>query len=373
MKAFSIIMLVLAISLHGEVRAQSAFSVSLKVLPPLDKEKVGIHYDDGGNHYQEAKPVFTENETLIARPFYSKYATLFISYQGVSKMIWVSEKPARVTMSGAKSPTTPFQLTGLDQAIDVDSLAAKEQIEAYISTEQNSLNDFRARNREWFKSDSLIRMHEEKTAHLYAKKVEFVRSHGSDYYAAWLFRRELAFAPVPVDSLLAAFGAAFSDSLKASFEGKEILLELNGRNLKKGVEAVDFTATDITGLPISLTGYRGRYLLLTFWASWCGPCIEEFPTIKTIRQRYAPEKLEMVFVTLDSDSTKFIEAVRKHGLPGIHVYNDVELLKRYGVTSIPKVYLIGPTGTLLYSRDEQRDINLDYLTKLIGEEMVGTK
>jgi len=139
--------------------------------------------------------------------------------------------------------------------------------------------------------------------------------------------------------------------------------------LKKNVRAVDFEATDILGKTISLKNYRNKYVLLTFWASWCVPCVEEIPAIKSIKTQYSPETLEIIFVTLDADSVKFSNAVKKYELNWTHIFNDVEILKKYGVMAVPQVYLIDKAGTIIYSRAEENDAKLEILTSMLAEKV----
>ena len=139
--------------------------------------------------------------------------------------------------------------------------------------------------------------------------------------------------------------------------------------MKKNVRAVDFEATDILGKTISLKNYRNKYVLLTFWASWCVPCVEEIPAIKSIKTQYSPETLEIIFVTLDADSVKFSNAVKKYELNWTHIFNDVEILKKYGVMAVPQVYLIDKAGTIIYSRAEENDAKLEILTSMLAEKV----
>lgn len=179
----------------------------------------------------------------------------------------------------------------------------------------------------------------------------------------------MVYADYNIDSLIKIYNSSFSDSLKNSFEGSEIVKRLTGRNVKKNVNAVEFTTIDAMGKTISLKDYRSKHVLLTFWASWCVPCVEEFPAIKNFRELYPEDKLEIIFVTLDSDSAKFSNAVKKYDLNWTHVFNDIELLKKYGVLAIPQVYLIDQKGVIIYSREEEKDLKLEVLIKLLAAKV----
>ena len=166
------------------------------------------------------------------------------------------------------------------------------------------------------------------------------------------------------------YESVFSDSLKEGFDGEEISKVLNARSLRKGRQAPDFTAIDINGNTISLEKFRGKYLLLDFWASWCGPCIEELPVIKWIRDNYTVAKLEVISISLDKDTVAFFNAVEKHDMNWIHILNNPEMLKSYGARGIPQVYLIDPNGVIIYSRAAQKDYpHLEKLKKIVLDSL----
>ena len=120
---------------------------------------------------------------------------------------------------------------------------------------------------------------------------------------------------------------------------------------------------------ISLDNYKSKYILLTFWASWCGPCVEEMPTINLMREKYSTDKFEIISVTLDDDLTKFSEAAKKYNMNWKHIFGDKDLVKKYGVIGIPEIYLIDKTGKIIYKREEEKDYKLEYLTKLLAEKL----
>ena len=96
------------------------------------------------------------------------------------------------------------------------------------------------------------------------------------------------------------------------------------------------------------------------------PCVAEFPAIKAMKAKYSDDDMAVIFVTLDADSLKFANAVKKYELNWTHIFNDIDVLKKYGVLSIPQVYLIDRAGTIIYSRAEENDEKLSVLTNLLS-------
>ena len=126
-----------------------------------------------------------------------------------------------------------------------------------------------------------------------------------------------------------------------------------GNNLHPGLEAPSFSQPDTSGKPVSLQDYRGKYLLLEFWASWRVPCRAENPNIKAAYTKYNSNGFEVLGISMDkeSDKGKWLKAIHEDGLP----WQQVSDLKGYGnevfflynVMPIPDNYLIGPDGKII--------------------------
>ena len=120
-----------------------------------------------------------------------------------------------------------------------------------------------------------------------------------------------------------------------------------------GSYAMNFTQKDTLGKPVSLSSFRGKYLLIDFWASWCGPCRKENPNIVRVFNQYRDKNFTILGVSLDRPGArdKWLAAIHKDNLTWTHVsdlkYWDNQVAKLYGVTAIPQNLLIDPQGKII--------------------------
>lgn len=118
-----------------------------------------------------------------------------------------------------------------------------------------------------------------------------------------------------------------------------------------GSTAPDFTQNDTSGSPISLSQFRGKVVLIDFWASWCQPCVMEIPYIKQLWQNHRDQGLVVLSVSLDKSLEAWKVYIRLNDLDWYHVadgnYWNNAVARLYNITSIPSMYLIGRDGTVI--------------------------
>jgi peroxiredoxin len=125
---------------------------------------------------------------------------------------------------------------------------------------------------------------------------------------------------------------------------------IGGRPLAVGDRAPDFALKALDGRELKLDDFRGKYVLLDFWATWCAPCLAEMPNLQAIRDRHADDpRFILIGVSLDDQAASAARMVKalnlswRQGLAG----PDSPVVAAYGATAIPATFLIGPDGTIL--------------------------
>ncbi len=125
----------------------------------------------------------------------------------------------------------------------------------------------------------------------------------------------------------------------------------------------DFSATDLDGKPISLKDYRGKVVLLDFWAVWYGPCIGEMPNVKRVYDTYKDQGFDVIGVSLDTDETRLRNYLKKNNISWRQIFSGQKwrspLAQQYHIQTIPAPWLIARDGTLI-SR-EAKEVKLERL------------
>jgi thiol-disulfide isomerase/thioredoxin len=198
--------------------------------------------------------------------------------------------------------------------------------------------------------------------------MQYIRSHPGSYFSGFLlstYTRRL-----PLDTLQVYY-TLLSNAVKASTEGRKVIeyiyplttdvdfrnknpifgLEFNKR-LNELTSVHEISLKDTSGTLINLKSFKGKYLLIDFWASWCGPCIKNIPALEKLMKKYSTDPIQFIAVSIDTDSIDWKESIKKNRFSGTQLC-DLKgfkgILTEYCkvVTSIPRYVLIDKEGKII--------------------------
>lgn len=139
--------------------------------------------------------------------------------------------------------------------------------------------------------------------------------------------------------------------------------------LAPGAPAPLFDIESLSGSRLRLSDFKGKYVVLDFWATWCGPCKVELPGLRKLQEKFGSDnRFALVSLSLDKDSEvlrKFVEKEKLNWSHGIVVdRTKTDVPKAYGVEGIPAVFLIGPDGKIILSRPRYEQLKRELTNRL---------
>lgn len=179
-----------------------------------------------------------------------------------------------------------------------------------------------------------------------------------------------------------AKAAELVKQLKIDFQGTEFVAALEKREsaqmaakkmqaaLTVGAKFPDFNEKDVAGKPLSIASYKGKVVLVDFWATWCAPCRAELPNVIATYKKYHDQGFEIIGVNLDQDQAKLTGFTKSMNMTWPQFFDGQgwqnKLAVNYGIESIPATYLLDGNGKII-GRDLRGDELTQAVAKALGE------
>ncbi|WP_276484164.1 TlpA disulfide reductase family protein [Paraflavitalea pollutisoli] len=332
------------------MRAQEPFEIN-GTLPPTTG-KLYLGYVNSGVYTRDSAMVTGTTFSFKGSISEPGYATLTLKQEGRAKDrsidFWV--EAGKLTMVC----DSMLKQTVISGGRTNDEQQAYKQWLAPVNLKYKTTLDSLSRTR----NQDTIKMIRERLApyfeELYAAETSFFRAHGDSYVTG--INLSIQMARMPVDTI-EQFYAGLSPRIQNSGNGVLIKTRIDKLRSVDADPAVDFTRVDIlSGKNMSLSPYRGKYVLLDFWASWCVPCRKEHPEMIGLYNKYKNKPIEFIGVSVDHEDDKWRQAVQKDKLPWPQVISNAAagdasgtkpIHTLYEVHVFPTIILIDPAGKVV--------------------------
>lgn len=200
---------------------------------------------------------------------------------------------------------------------------------------------------------------------------QFVRKHPDSYVSAYLLYYKFS-GEGNINKGIALLSILSRQIQQSKYARQLLQLQLNLKSSISGTHAPEFSEPDTSGKILRLTNIKARYILIDFWASWCGPCRRENPVLVEAYKKYHDKGFEILSVSFDQNRAAWINAINKDGLSWLNVSNlddwqNDKVADLFGVNQIPANFLIDAQGQIVGKN--LTGVGLDYvLEKQLGKQ-----
>jgi thiol-disulfide isomerase/thioredoxin len=366
------------------------FDLTLKLDDSIDAKNISCRYYNGRDEVF-INDTFINNSLRLTGRFFSRYVSFHIEYRinngaSFTNEFFIDNTPAKIDLKFQQNePNNKLRYNTIVNAIPIYDTSKNQffkELAFYRAIESEAVSDFWQKNAaEIFRNDSIFGISKTLFKKLNNSTISFLRKHPHDYLSFWYFRKQVVepsltfFAKEKpyLNSLLDTMKNIFSKKIIESAEGqltvKHIynVIAINDPP-KLNTTSPWFKSKDITGRQFSINEYRGKYVLLDFWASWCGPCIREIPFINQLRNEYSTDKLEIIGINDDREIDDLKLAIIKYGINWTNVFDIRKKISNlFGIQAIPVTILINSEGNIIYdSRANESKTKLIELLKRIN-------
>ena len=355
------IIFILLLTLPALTKAQESFTITGKVGIDNAPAKAFLLYRDVKRIVIDSTPVVNGHFKFTGSLQEPTSARLILDHKGVGyaktamsadmNMIFLHKGNIQI-----QSPDSLKRAVFPGSAMNTEYLKYQKTLEAVNSERQQHYSAYQNASPQQRQDSSFLKAYTQKNNELDKRYRELQLAHvkaNPDSYISLSLLKEAAVAIIDVPTISPLFDG-LSERIRLSSYGKEFKAEIEKRRaLSIGQLAPDFTQNDQYDHPVKLSSFKGKYVLIDFWASWCKPCRAENPALVKAYQQFKDKNFTIISVSLDRPGRKedWLKAIETDGLSWTHVSDlqfwDNAVAKLYGIRSVPQNFLLDQTGKII--------------------------
>ena len=269
-----------------------------------------------------------------------------------------------------KDDAHAYQVKGSQESDKIKEFNAFSNV--YGNKNSKLVNEFQMKAQSTKNQDSLLKIYQpvfEKNMDEYSKEVlKFISDNKSSLAA---FYAAMSLDPYKYEQQLVAYADDIKGQFKENASVQQFVRQMAVlKPLSVGHKAPDFTTTGIDGKPVKLSDYKGKYIMLDFWASWCVPCRQENPNVVRLYNQYKGKGLNILGISLDEDKGDWQKAITNDKLTWQHA-SDLKKFegateRLYHIEAIPSNFIIDTQGNIVAKNVTGKNLE-DFLNKTFAK------
>jgi thiol-disulfide isomerase/thioredoxin len=334
----------------------------------LDKTLAYLDYtDDANKHHTDSVNVISGQFTFTGNVETPTFGILYFSGSRIQENFFF--EPGTTSVTGDTSKSTHLSFSGgastalfKEYRLTADSFNRyRDALVPFISG--NKANKDSALHAQYM-DDFYLSMSTEES-----RTEDFIRKHPESYVSAYLLYYKFS-GEGNINKGIALLHILNEQVQRSKYIALLLQRQLALKKTVTGFPAPDFSEPDSAGKTIKLSNIKAQYVLLDFWASWCGPCRRENPALVNAYQKYHNKGFEIISLSFDQNRQPWVNAIRKDSLSWLNVCGfkswDDEAALMYGVAELPTNFLIDKSGVIVAKN--LMGTGLDYeLEQLLGK------
>lgn len=363
MKKWTVLLFLLPLLVSAQKDGNTGFVIQASIEGLADKSVVTLN--DLNNPTDTVAKTEVKNGSFVLKGVIKEPNLYQLNFNAIQKKAVIFLSNDAITINGNTGSIQNLQVSGSTIQKDFSEFQATFNPLFQKLTEMNQQINARP---ELQQNDSLMKAYMSLLEKIKASIDQFVLNKRSSPVTPFmlLVTGELEQDPVVAEKRY----NLLDEKIKQGYYGKIIKQQIEESKIGAiGTEAIAFTQNDTAGKPVSLTSFRGKYVLIDFWASWCKPCRMENPNVVTAFNKFKGKNFTVLGVSLDRTREPWLQAIKDDQLAWTHVSDlkfwNNEAATKYKVQSIPQNYLIDPSGKIIAKNLRGPQLQ-DKLCELLG-------